>query len=357
MDRDAICIASLFILGSTTLQITRIQTNKFNTMQCFKCQNKWKDTTDTITGFCPSCGTNLLQSLTKDSKKIKPEYKLQYVIQSFGFDILQEKCIISGIINDLFSPNIKLKKIILASIKLKIPDKLKEADCSIAIGSGSDAARQVSQLILLGSDFSVLPSVVSEGRRVINNITRTASLFLVKTIYTFMLTITTILLRIKYPFIPIQISLIGLFVEGIPAFFLAFEPNNERVTKNFLKTVLSNALPSSLIIIADILLIHYAVTPMLHLGALEATTLDVYVMGFVWLMQLFHVCRPFTKIHFILWGSMVACFYTGAILFRGLLSIGALSLPSLFVFALFAGLCYPIQLMISAILTNLTKSL
>ena len=99
-------------------------------MQCFKCLNKWKDTKDAATGFCPSCGTNLLQSLTKDSKKMKPEYKLQYVIQSFGFDILHEKPIISGIINDLFSPNIKLRKIILISIKLKIPDKLKEAECS-----------------------------------------------------------------------------------------------------------------------------------------------------------------------------------------------------------------------------------
>lgn len=97
-------------------------------MQCYKCQNKWKDTRKTATGLCPCCGTNLLQSLTEDSKRMKPEYKLQYVIQSFGFDILQEKYIIAGIINDLFVHNIKLRKVILTSIKLKIPEKLKETE-------------------------------------------------------------------------------------------------------------------------------------------------------------------------------------------------------------------------------------
>ena len=227
---------------------------------------------------------------------------------------------------------------------------LKEADCSIAIGSGSDAARQVSQLILLDSDFSVLPSIVAEGRRVVNNITRTASLFLVKTIYTFLLTLLTILLRIAYPFVPIQISLISLFVEAIPAFFLAFEPNNERVKENFMKTVLTNAIPSGLIIVSNIMLIHFLVVPTLHLVAIEATTLDVYVMGFAWLMQLFHVCRPFNKVHALLWGSMVICFYMGSYLFRGLLGLSILSQPSLLVFAFLALVCYPIQLILTKLI-------
>lgn len=106
---------------------------------------------------------------------------------------------------------------------------LKEADCSIAIASGTDAARNVSQLVLLNSDFQSMPKVVEEGRRSINNLQRSASLFLVKTVYSTILAILFIFLDIRYPFIPIQLTLISVFAIGIPSFILALEPNHERI--------------------------------------------------------------------------------------------------------------------------------
>ena len=111
---------------------------------------------------------------------------------------------------------------------------LREADCSIAIAEGSDAARQVSQVVLLNSDFSSLPSVLSEGRRVVNNITRVAGIFFVKTIYSVLLSIVCLLLNIPFPFVPIQITLIDLVIEGYPSFFMSFEPDSRKVSGRFL---------------------------------------------------------------------------------------------------------------------------
>ena len=123
---------------------------------------------------------------------------------------------------------------------------LKAADCSIAMAGGADAARHAAQLTLLNSDFSVMPSIVLEGRRVINNITRTASLFLTKTIFSFLLSILTLLLPGGYPFHPIQLTLISSLTIGVPGFFLALEPCKERIRGSFLKTVLYRALPGGI---------------------------------------------------------------------------------------------------------------
>lgn len=106
---------------------------------------------------------------------------------------------------------------------------LKDADCSIAMASGSDAARQTSDLVLLDSKFSSMPSVVAEGRRVVNNITRSASLFLVKNIFSLLLSIFSICFMLDYPMEPSQISLISMFTIGIPGFFLAMQPNTNRI--------------------------------------------------------------------------------------------------------------------------------
>lgn len=111
---------------------------------------------------------------------------------------------------------------------------LKEADCSVAMASGTDAARNVSQLVLLNSDFSSMPKVVAEGRRSINNIQRSASLFLVKTIYSSILAILFVFLDFKYPFEPIQMTLLSAFTIGLPSFVLALEPNSDRIKGNFL---------------------------------------------------------------------------------------------------------------------------
>ena len=132
---------------------------------------------------------------------------------------------------------------------------LKTADCSIAMANGSDATKNVSQLILLDSNFASMPKVVGEGRRTINNIERSASLFLVKTIYSCTLALLFLFLSQGYPFEPIHLSLISVVTIGIPSFMLALEPNNERIHGNFLKNVISKAIPTALTTIISILAI------------------------------------------------------------------------------------------------------
>ena len=135
---------------------------------------------------------------------------------------------------------------------------LKTADCSIAMANGSDATKNVSQLILLDSNFASMPKVVAEGRRTINNIERSASLFLVKTIYSSVLALLFLFLSQGYPFEPIHLSLISVVTIGIPSFMLALEPNKERIHGNFLKNIISKAIPTALTTIISILVIAFA---------------------------------------------------------------------------------------------------
>lgn len=130
---------------------------------------------------------------------------------------------------------------------------LKESDCSIAMANGSDATKNISQLVLLDSNFASMPKVVSEGRRTINNIQRSSSLFLVKTIYSCLLAIMFLFARENYPFIPIQLSLIGAITIGIPSFLLALEPNKEKIRGKFLKNIISKAIPTGITVAINIL--------------------------------------------------------------------------------------------------------
>ena len=123
---------------------------------------------------------------------------------------------------------------------------LKDADCSVAMASGSEAASNVAQLVLLDSDFSRMPSVVAEGRRVVNNIERTAALYIVKNIFSMLLAIFSVILMLDYPLEPSQVSLISMFTIGIPSFVLALEPNKELIRGHFLTNVLVRALPAGL---------------------------------------------------------------------------------------------------------------
>ncbi len=132
---------------------------------------------------------------------------------------------------------------------------LKTADCSIAMANGSDATKSVSQLILLDSNFASMPKVVLEGRRTINNIQRSATLFLVKTIYSGLLAVLFLFIGEAYPFVPIQMSLIGTITIGLPSFILALEPNKERIKGEFLKNVIVRALPVGLTVILNILVL------------------------------------------------------------------------------------------------------
>jgi len=188
---------------------------------------------------------------------------------------------------------------------------LKAADCSIAMAGGSDAAKHAAQLTLLTADFACLPLVVGEGRRVINNITRAASLFLVKTLYSFALSVLLLLLPGAYPFQPIQLTLISTLTIGTPSFFLALEPNEERIRGGFLETVLARAIPGA----AAVALCATLSMMTEHLGwsGEVSATLATLSAGSIGLMVLFTVCWPFSPIRGALWGLMAAGFVLGVL--------------------------------------------
>ena len=184
---------------------------------------------------------------------------------------------------------------------------LKEADCSIAMASGSDAARSVSQLVLLDSNFASMPQVVAEGRRSINNLERSASLFLVKTIYSCILAFLFLFIEMPYPFIPVQLTLASAVTIGIPSFVLALEPNKERVKGNFLKNVLKKAAPPALTIICNILLI-CIVSYLFHLSYARVSTLCLTLTGYTSFILLYKICQPFNRLRFLLFVIMFILF-------------------------------------------------
>ena len=183
---------------------------------------------------------------------------------------------------------------------------LKDADCSIAMASGSEAAAQAAQVVLLESDFSCMPSVVLEGRRVVNNIQRSASLFLVKNIFSFLLAIFSAVFMITYPLEPAQVSLISTFTIGVPAFFLALEPNKSRIEGHFLTNVFLKALPAGLTdLFAVGALVVFGRT--FQVGSTDISTAATILLAIVGFMILYKISRPMNLIRrTILIGCAVA---------------------------------------------------
>lgn len=169
----------------------------------------------------------------------------------------------------------------------------KEADCSIAMAAGSDVAKDVANLVLLDNNFSAMPHIVNEGRRVINNITMSASMFLIKTIFSILISIATIFLGQAYPFEPIQLSLISTCGVGIPTFFLTYEANFEQVKGNFLTTVLEKSFPFALTIAIGAATI---TNIGLYLGydPLMLATICILFTGWNYLLALLKIYRPLT---------------------------------------------------------------
>ena len=168
---------------------------------------------------------------------------------------------------------------------------LKDADCSIAMASGSDAAAQTSDLVLLDSKFSSMPSVVAEGRRVVNNITRSASLFLVKNIFSLLLSIFSICFMLDYPMEPSQISLISMFTIGIPGFFLAMQPNINRIEGRFITNVVTAALLAG---ITDAVMVGALVIfgQIFGVSSTDISTASTLLLAIVGLMILYRICKP-----------------------------------------------------------------
>ena len=190
---------------------------------------------------------------------------------------------------------------------------MKEADCSIAIAGGSDAARNTAQLTLLDSDFTVMPDIVLEGRRVINNITRSASLFLTKTLYSILLSIGTLILPWTYPFQPIQLTLISGTMVGLPGLFLALEPSSERIKGNFLRTVLMRALPGG----AAVAVCASAVMALTYAGwEMDiCRTIVTFTTAAICLEVLILACRPFSRNRIIIAACAGAAFAAASLIF------------------------------------------
>lgn len=182
---------------------------------------------------------------------------------------------------------------------------LKDADCGIAMASGADAACQVAELVLVESKFSTLPNVVNEGRRVINNIQRSAALYLVKNIMSFFLSLITVLAGLPYPFVPIQLTLISTLTIGLPSFVLALEPNHDRVQGKFMKNVLRRAMPGGLtniVLLTGIELFAVA----FDFDRAILSTLSTVILGFVGLMVLYYISKPLDWKRWTLLGIMTA---------------------------------------------------
>ncbi len=196
---------------------------------------------------------------------------------------------------------------------------LRAADCSIAIAGGSDAARRVSQLTLLDADFSVMPHIVWEGRRVVNNISRAASLFLVKNLFSLLISVLTLALPFAYPLVPIQLTLISTFTIGLPSFFLAMQPSRERVSGDFLRTVFTRALPGG-VCVALFAAALMLLTEPCGLTARESSTMLTYVAALSGLCVLAWSCRPINALRGALCalcaGLIVACVLIAPSLFE-----------------------------------------
>lgn len=219
---------------------------------------------------------------------------------------------------------------------------LKDADCSVAMASGSDAAVQAAQVVLLDSDFSRMPSVVLEGRRVVNNIQRSASLFLVKNIYSFLLAIFSMISMIQYPLAPSQVSLVSMFTIGIPAFFLALQPNKEIIKGHFLTNVVVKALPAGLtgMLAVSALSVFGQV---FGVGSDDISTASTILLAIVGFMILFRICRPFDSLRIVVWvGCIIGILLCGTFL-PELFAISSMSTKCVLLFVVFSIATEPVH--------------
>ena len=220
---------------------------------------------------------------------------------------------------------------------------LKEADCSIAMAAGSDAARNVSQLVLLDSNFASMPKVVAEGRRTINNIQRSSTLFIVKTIFSTILAVLFLFLTTPFPYQPIQLTLVNACTIGIPSFILALEPNKDRIRGVFILNILQKAIPAGITTVINVILCIFSMM-LFQLDVNEYKTLAVCLTAITAFMILFQVSMPFNKIRIALFVTMVTAMTLGVTCFT---NISLFNIGNLFNFAIFT----PKMLIILGVLT------
>lgn len=214
---------------------------------------------------------------------------------------------------------------------------LKEADCSIAMQSGSDAARNVSQIVLMDSDFASMPSIVAEGRRTIHNIQRSAALYLTKTIYATVLAVIFVFFSAIYPFWPIQLTLVGTLGIGIPSFLLAMEPNEDKVKGKFLYQILKLAIPGGCMVVTNVMLVE-VIGYFRNLHPEEISTLAFFGLAVAMFVQLITVCKPWNLWRIMMCGVIFFIFSISVMLFRRFFEVATLSFEAKVVLAVMIGI-------------------
>lgn len=222
---------------------------------------------------------------------------------------------------------------------------LKEADCSIAMASGSDAASQVSHIVLLESNFAAMPSVVAEGRRVINNIERSAALFLVKNIFSFALALISLIFTLPYPVTSAQMSLVSALTIGAPGFVLAMEPNISRIKGKFLPNVIYRALPGAL---TDLFLVLGVILFCMVFEVEDnmMSTVCAIILNIVGLMVVHFTCKPYNLLRKVMIGGLTAAFVFCVVMLPQLFTLSSLDLPGAMILVVFALLSAPALIVI-----------
>ena len=177
---------------------------------------------------------------------------------------------------------------------------MRESDCSITVASGADSAKNVAHIVLVDNNFNSMPTVVSEGRRVINNIQQSASLFLMKTIFITLLALLSIVSVKSFPFSSGMLTMLELLIIGFPAFILSLQPNDKRVDGDFLTTIISNAIPGALILLANVYIVKFLATFGIFPSENFAITVQVVIFTFGGLVYLSKICRPYNVLRGVL---------------------------------------------------------
>lgn len=231
---------------------------------------------------------------------------------------------------------------------------LRQAECAIAMAAGADAPKQVSQLVLMDNDFSTLPKILLEGRRIVNNIKRSSQLFLKKSIFSLCIALVMLIFGVQYPYENIQWTVIGMFTVGIPAFFLALEPNNLRFTGSFIRDVVSEALPGALVNLVFVLAAQF-ILPSWGFTPMEVRTVIIYLTALVGLAVLLRCCLPFNKLRAALMISMTVLMLGALILLPSLLEIQLPTLRTLAVIAPLTALSLPLLDFLKTLLDKAQK--
>lgn len=211
---------------------------------------------------------------------------------------------------------------------------LREADCSIAIADGSDASRQIAQVVLMDSDFTLFPQVVMEGRKVIHNVTRTASVFFIKTIYSVLVSAFCLLFNIPFPFIPIQITLIDACIEAYPSFLTIVESDTRRIKGKFLQTALRGAAPFGITVTGMIL----AGSLLLPLPADQKRTVMYLVLIILSMIAVIRSCIPFNWLRIFICVTMVFGTFGALLILPGLFEVCAMNL-AMWIYLIIVSLC------------------